>query len=248
MRIILAPAKKMRIDDGLSPQDRPLFLSEAKEILAWLRSQTPQELQALWKCSAKLTEVNLARLAVMNPEGELTPAVLAYDGIAYQHMAPGAFTDEQFAWIQEHLRILSAFYGVLRPLDGVTPYRLEMQAMADINGSGDLYAYWGRKLYDAVRDDSGVITNLASKEYARAVEPYLTEKDQWIDVTFCEASGGRLVTKAVYAKMARGEMVRWLAEHNAEKPEDMKGFDRLHFRYREDLSSDEEYVFERRPS
>ncbi|MBQ1320142.1 MAG: YaaA family protein, partial [Solobacterium sp.] len=107
MRIILAPAKKMRIDDGLSPQGRPLFPAETKEILAWLRTRTPAQLQTLWKCSAKLAEQNIARLAVMDLEGELTPAVLAYDGIAYQHMAPGAFTDEQFAWVQEHLRILS---------------------------------------------------------------------------------------------------------------------------------------------
>ncbi|MBR0214437.1 MAG: peroxide stress protein YaaA [Solobacterium sp.] len=247
MRVILAPAKKMRTDDGLSPQGRPLFPAETKEILAWLRTRTPAQLQALWKCSAKLAEQNIARLETMNLEGELTPAVLAYDGIAYQHMAPGAFTDEQFAWVQEHLRILSAFYGVLRPLDGVTPYRLEMQAEADVNGSGNLYTYWGRKLYDAVRDDSGVIINLASREYAQAVEPYLAPEDHWVNVTFCETAGSKLVTKAVYAKMARGEMVRWLAERQAGQPEDMKAFDRLHFHYREDLSSPAEYVFERRP-
>ena len=184
MRVILAPAKKMRTDDGLSPQGRPLFPAETKEILAWLRTRTPAQLQTLWKCSVKLAEQNITRLETMNLEGELTPAVLAYDGIAYQHMAPGAFTDEQFAWVQEHLRILSAFYGVLRPLDGVTPYRLEMQAEADVDGSGNLYAYWGRKLYDAVRDDSGVIINLASREYAQAVEPYLASEDRWINVTF----------------------------------------------------------------
>ena len=144
MRIILAPAKKMRIDDGLSPQGRLLFPAETKEILAWLRTRTPAQLQTLWKCSAKLAEQNTARLAVMDLEGELTPAVLAYDGIAYQHMAPGAFTDEQFAWVQEHLRILSAFYGVLRPLDGVTPYRLEMQARPGF--CRDLYDFWGEDL------------------------------------------------------------------------------------------------------
>lgn len=175
----------------------------------------------------------------------LTPAVLAYEGLAYQYMAPAVFEDGHFEYVQEHLRILSAFYGVLRAMDGVVPYRLEMQAKAAIGTAKDMYAYWGSRLYEAVRDESGIIINLASKEYARCIEKYLTVKDTYITIVFCEKAGDKLVTKGTYAKMARGEMVRYMAEHCIENPVEIKHFNRLGYSFRDDLSSDAEYVFER---
>lgn len=121
MRILLSPAKKMRRDtDSFSVSDLPCFLDRTREILQYLRSLTPQQLQALWGCNDKIAAQNLERLAEMDLETGLTPAVLSYDGIAFQHMAPAVFTDSALAYVQEHLRILSGFYGVLRPMDGVT--------------------------------------------------------------------------------------------------------------------------------
>ena len=147
--------------------------------------------------------------------------------------------------MEEHLRILSAFYGVLKPMDGVTPYRLEMQAKAAIGEAKDLYEFWGSRLYEAVRDDSGVMINLASKEYAKCIEKYVTTKDRYITVNFVEKSGDKLVTKGTYAKMARGEMVRFMAENHVEDPLEIRKFDRLGYVFREELSSETEYVFER---
>ena len=161
-------------------------------------------------------------------------------------MAPAVFEDGHFAYVQEHLRILSAFYGVLRAMDGVTPYRLEMQAKASVCGCKDLYEFWGRSIYDAVRDDDGIIINLASKEYAKCVEKYLEKDDKFITISFVEKAGDKLITKGTYAKMARGEMVRYMAEMHSKDPEDIKTFDRLGYVFREDLSSETEYVFERR--
>lgn len=112
----------------------------------------------------------------MNLEGDLTPAILAYDGIAYKYMAPSVFEDSQFSYIQEHLRMLSAFYGVLKPMDGVRPYRLEMQAKLRVGDYKDLYAYWGDNLYKSIVDESHVIINLASKEYSKCIEKYLNER------------------------------------------------------------------------
>ena len=178
----------------------------------------------------------------------LTPAVLSYEGIAFQHMAPSVFEDRQFEYIQNHLRILSAFYGVLKPMDGVTPYRLEMQAKIGIEDARNLYEYWGDLLYSSVIDDSRIIINLASKEYSKCIEKYLTQQDKYITITFCELSGDKLVTKGTYAKMARGEMVRYMAENNIENPVDIQNFDRLGYSFRADLSSDNEYVFERNPA
>ena len=161
-------------------------------------------------------------------------------------LAPSVFEDSQFEYVQNHLRILSAFYGVLKPLDGVTPYRLEMQAKVGIGDAKNLYEYWGDMLYCSVIDNSRIIINLASKEYSKSIEKYLTLRDKYITIVFCELSGDKLVTKGTYAKMARGEMVRFMAENSIENPEDIKKFDRLGYAFRYDLSSDTEYIFERR--
>ena len=246
MKLILSPAKKMNIvQDILNYTDLPGYLSQTEEILHWLKSKSYEELKDLCKCNDKIAEQNLERLKHMDLRKQLTPAILSYEGIAYQYMAPTVFEYGQFDYVQEHLRILSAFYGVLKPMDGVTPYRLEMQAKASINGHKDLYDLWGSRIYDLVRDEDGVIINLASKEYSKCIEKYLKEQDTYITVTFCEASKDKLVTKGTYAKMARGEMVRYMAEMQIENPVEIKNFDRLGYVYREDLSTNLEYVFER---
>ena len=246
MKIIVSPAKKMKADpDTLEPMGLPGYLDQASSILSWLRNRTRQELQTLWKCNESIARENYDRLAHMNLERGLTPAVLAYQGIAYQYMAPAVFEKAQYEYVQEHLRILSAFYGVLRPMDGVTPYRLEMQAKASVAGHKDLYGLWGSRLYEAVRDESGLIINLASREYSKCIEKYLTKRDRFLTVTFCEKAGDKLVTKGTYAKMARGDMVRFLAEENIGEPADIQKYCRLGYVFRNDLSTETEYVFER---
>lgn len=248
MKIILSPAKKMNMDtDSLAPMGLPVFLDKTDKILAWLKAKSNEELKTLWKCNDKIARQNFERIETMDLYQHLTPAILAYEGIAYQYMAPAVFEDGHFAYLQEHLRILSAFYGVLKPMDGVTPYRLEMQAKAAIGNAKNLYDYWGDSLYHEVRDESGIIINLASKEYAKCIEKYLSLEDTYITITFCELSGDRLVSKGTYAKMARGEMVRFMAENHIENPEEIKRFNRLGYVFRDDLSSETEYVFERKP-
>lgn len=246
MRIILSPAKKMNVDnDSMEHTALPVFLDRTREILAWLQSKSYNELQELWKCNDKIAAQNMERLQDMKLEEGLTPAILSYEGIAYRYMAPSVFEHGEFAYVQEHLRILSAFYGVVKPMDGVTPYRLEMQAKAGIGEHKDLYDFWGKSLYEEVRDESGIIINLASKEYAKCIEKYLTDADTYITCDFVEEVNGKLVTKGTYAKMARGEMVRFMAEHDVEEPEKIKGFDRLGYAFREDISTGINYVFER---
>ena len=246
MKIILSPAKKMSVNlDTLAPVGLPTFIDQAEEILFWLKKQSREELKSLWKCNDKVTEQNFDRIQHGNLKVNLTPAVLSYEGIAYQYMAPTVFENAQYDYIQEHLRILSAFYGVLKPMDGVTPYRLEMQAKASISGHKDLYELWGNRLYKTVRDDSGIIINLASKEYSKCIEKYLTKTDEYVTIMFCEKSGDKLVTKGTYAKMARGDMVRFMAEQKIEDPVDIQNYNRLGYIFREELSTDSEYVFER---
>lgn len=250
MKIILSPAKKMNVDtDSLAPSGLPVFMEKTEVLLEWLRSKSFAELQKLWKCSDRIAQQNFERLQHMDLKNALTPAILSYEGIAYQYMAPAVFEYDHLDYVQEHLRILSAFYGVLRPMDGVTPYRLEMQAKAGVDGCRDLYEFWGSRIYDEVRDDSGVIINLASGEYSKCIEKYLKPEDRYITCTFVEkteGSGDRLITKGTYAKMARGEMVRFMAEHSVKDPKDIRLFDRLGYVYRSDISTGTEYVFERK--
>jgi cytoplasmic iron level regulating protein YaaA (DUF328/UPF0246 family) len=228
MKIIVLPAKKMNINtDSLEPMGLPTFIDKSTEILAWLKDKSEDELKELWKCNDKIAEQNVKRLEDMDLYHRLTPAILSYEGIAYQYMAPAVFEDGHFDYVQKHLRILSAFYGSLKPMDGVTPYRLEMQAKPRIGNTKNLYEYWGDLLYKDVRDESGIIINLASKEYSKSIEKYLSAEDTYITITFCELVDGRLVTKGTYAKMARGEMVRYMAENGIENPVEIKCFNRL---------------------
>ena len=244
MRIILSPAKKMNENtDDLAPQGLPVFLENTEEIMHWIQRLSYEDAKKMWACNDKIAQQNYERFVNMDLYHRLTPAILSYEGIAYQYMSPSVFENGEFSYVQEHLRILSAFYGVLKPMDGVTPYRLEMQAKAKIAGTKDLYAYWGDLLYREVMDDSRVIINLASKEYSKCIEKYLTAEDTFITCVFGEFAGEKVVQKGVYAKMARGEMVRYMAEHNIGNPEEMKNFDRLGYRFWEEISNEKEYIF-----
>lgn len=244
MKMILSPAKKMNVNtDSLDYTKLPEYLEQAEDILKWLQSKSYAQLKKLWGCNDKIAEQNFIRLEQMDLRRNLTPAIISYEGIAYQYMAPAVFEYGQLGYVQEHLRILSGFYGILRPMDGVTPYRLEMQARAAVGGCKDLYELWGNRLYDSVRDRDGVIINLASKEYSKCIEKYLTNQDTYITCIFGELAGAKIVQKGTYAKMARGEMVRFMAENRIEDPARLREFDRLHYRYREELSSETEYVF-----
>lgn len=244
MKILLSPAKKMNVNtDDLAPLGLPVFMEQTEEILRFLQGLSYAEAKKLWVCNDRIAEQNYDRLKSMDLYHRLTPAILSYEGIAYQYMAPVVFESGEFAYVQEHLRILSAFYGVVKPMDGVTPYRLEMQAKAKVAGTKDLYEYWGDKLYREVLDDSHIIINLASKEYSRCIEKYLLPEDIYITCVFGEISGGKIVQKGVYAKMARGEMVRFMAEKQIKAPDEVKMFDRLGYKFRADLSDERTFVF-----
>lgn len=244
MRIIISPAKKMNVDDdSLEFTDLPVFLKDSEMIKEWLQSLSFEEAKKLWGCNEKLARKNYDNLKNMNLTNRLTPAILAYEGIQYQYMAPTVFEDKMFSYVQKHLRILSGFYGVLKPMDGVVPYRLEMQAKTNIDGVKGLYNFWGSRLYEEVVDDSHIIVNLASKEYSKCIEKYLTPEDCYVTCVFGELSNGKVVQKGTYAKMARGEMVRFMAENNISDVEDIKGFDRLGYQYSSEKSTDREYVF-----
>lgn len=243
-QIIISPAKKMKVDtDSFTVSEMPQFLKDTEVLMRRIQSMSLAEVRALWKCNDTLAELNFQRFRDMDLERRLTPAVIAYEGLQYQHMAPAVLTQGALSYIAEHLRILSGFYGLLRPFDGVTPYRLEMQAKLTVGACRDLYEFWGDRLYKSLTSGSRTIVNLASKEYSQCIEKYIIDKDRWINVEFGELAEGKIRQKGTLAKMARGEMVRFLAENGIDNPEGMREFHELGFVYSEELSDKGKYVF-----
>lgn len=244
MRIIIAPAKKMVVDtDSFPVKAPPQFLECTERLKTTLQAMSPKELQALWKCSDAIAKQNIERLQDMDLRRRLTPAILAYEGIQYRYMAPNVMETGQLDYLREHLRILSGFYGLLRPFDGVTPYRLEMQAKLSVDGKRDLYAFWGDKLARQLERETNFVLNLASKEYSRAVEPYLPSPVRFLTCTFGELKNGKPVEKGTMCKMARGQMVRWLAANSVTRPEDIRNFNELDYTYAPEYSEENNYVF-----
>lgn len=244
MRTIISPAKKMNTDtDSLPWLGLPCHLDRTRAILSLMRSMSFEELQKLWKCNEQIAKLNYQRIQNIDLEKQLTPAILAYEGIQYQYMAPNVFTNDEFDYIQEHLRILSGFYGILRPFDGVVPYRLEMQAKLKISGFNDLYSFWGTLLADTLSSETDCIIDLASKEYSQAVIKHLPSSCNVISCVFGEKTNGKIVEKGTMCKMARGEMVRFMAENKIHKPETLKNFDRLRYNFSEEDSDENKYVF-----
>lgn len=243
MKIIISPAKKMNIVDDIDAKSKPIFLDETQELVAWLKKKNEGELKEIWKCNDKIAKENIERLKIFDGKKAYSPAILSYEGIQYQYMAPSVFENSQYVYLQNNLRIISGLYGVLKPMDAVMQYRLEMQAKISINGHSNLYEYWGRKIYDEIIDDSHIIVNLASKEYSKCVEKYLSKEDRFITCIFGEIINGKVVQKGVYAKMARGEMVRYMAEREIDDVENIKEFNYLGYSFDKNLSAYNKYVF-----
>ena len=244
MKIIISPAKKMNIDnDSLLHQELPVFLPQTEKLRTKLQSMSYDELKKLWKCNDKIATLNVNRLQHMDLRKNLTPAIMAYEGIQYQYMAPGIFTDKEFFYIQDHLRILSAFYGLLRPFDGVVPYRLEMQAKLAIGETKDLYTFWDDSLANYLFAETDCIINLASKEYSVCISKYLPDSVRFITCVFGEWKNGKIIEKGTICKMARGEMVRFMAENQINDPEKIKLFSRLNYQYSAEHSNEDTFVF-----
>ena len=251
MKIIISPAKTMNVDrESHEVRGLPRFFDETKLLMDEIRKLSFDEAKALWKCSDKLAELNFQRFAKMDLERDLTPAVFSYEGIQYRNMGLGVFSHEALEYIEDHLRILSGFYGMLGPFDGVVPYRLEMQAGLSVGGCRDLYEFWGRKIYDSIAAESGgepfTILNLASKEYSQIIEKYVGPECRFVTVDFGELVDGKVKQKATPAKMARGDMVRFLAEQNIADLEGVRRYNGFGFEFSEAFSETDRLVFIKR--
>lgn len=244
LKILISPAKKMNIDsDGFQGVSVPYFIEKAEFLRNILKSMSYEELKKLWKCNDKIATINFERLKNMDSKNALTPAILSYDGIQYKYIAPNVFTYDQLNYINERLIILSGLYGMLRPFDGVIPYRLEMQAKLSGENFKSLYDFWGSSVADILSKETDTIINLASKEYSKVVSDNIGNNINFITCSFAQIINGKPVEKGTLCKMARGEMVRYMAENNIKDYKNIKNFNRMNFSYSDALSNESTFVF-----
>lgn len=244
MKIIISPAKKMNIcNDDISYKNKPIFIEKAEKLKNILKKYSYEELKKILVCNDKIASQNYERYKYMDLNKNLTPAILAYEGIQYKYMSPNIFTNEEYAYIEDNLRIISGFYGILSPFDGIVPYRLEMQAKIKDDDFNNLYDYWKDDIYKELTREDKCILNLASKEYSKVIEKYINNNDRYVSCIFGSLKDGKIKIKATEAKMARGLMVKFLAENNINNYEDIKEYKEIGFSYSNKYSSENEMVF-----
>lgn len=244
---IISPAKNMRNlkIDNIKPKmygESRFFTNETKEIINELKKLTPWDIQSIMKVNEKIAFQSYAYFQDFNFDEEGVCGLLAYDGLVFKNIKAEEFTSEDFDFANNHVRILDAFYGIVNPLDGVLPYRLEMQYKININDK-NLYKFWEDKLYKKLYSEDKVIINLASEEYAKAVRGFLDKDDIFIDIDFKIHKDGKLKTMATYAKMARGQMIKYIIENKIDNPEDLKDFTFNGYKFDHNLSTNKKYVF-----
>jgi cytoplasmic iron level regulating protein YaaA (DUF328/UPF0246 family) len=251
MLAIISPAKTLDYKRPLPPLEptQPRFAADAEAVAAAAAKLPKKRLGELMHISDALADLNAARFREFL-EQEERPALYAFAGDVYSGFEVQSIEDAAVDFAQDHLRILSGLYGLLRPLDAIRPYRLEMGTRWAPGRNKDLYGYWGdRVARQLVEDlhavDGGPIINLASKEYWKVVEGLLPDRVQVIDVDFREEGPSGLRFNTFAAKRARGMMARYICEHRLSDPEAVKGFDSDSYAFDPDNSDQGRWRFRR---
>ena len=254
MLALVSPAKKLDFDDLAAPMphSQPDFLARAEELVGAARKLSRADLQRLMKLSDKLTELNFQRFKAFAPP--FTPsnakqAVLAFNGDTYIGLEAASLGEEDLVYAQDHLRILSGLYGLLRPLDLIQPYRLEMGSRLRNPDGADLYEFWGDDLAEAIDEivsghKEPVVVNLASNEYFKAVRAKHL-RARVITPVFKEVKDGEAKVLGLFAKRARGMMARYMIVNRIEEAEKLKQFNGGGYAYQDHLSDEHTWVFTR---
>lgn len=252
MLIVISPAKRLDWADRDTPMTTPDFLDQANSLARTMRGRTLGELKGLMDLSDDLAKLNRDRYRDFAdaPEADaLRPAALAFAGDTYMGLEADTLDPDELTWAQDHLRILSGLYGVLRPLDGIQPYRLEMGSRLKTRRGKNLYDYWGddpAKALKAQAKEVGTDTliNCASQEYFGAVNVDKLGL-RVITPTFLEEKNGKAKIVSFFAKKARGSMARFIITRRVTDPEGIRDFDLGGYRYDEEASTDKTPVFVR---
>jgi cytoplasmic iron level regulating protein YaaA (DUF328/UPF0246 family) len=256
MIIVLSPAKSL--DYETPPHVRkhtlPEFIDDAAELIDGLRKLSPQQIGTMMRISDPLAHLNFQRYAEWSTRftaDNAKQAMLAFNGDVYEGFAAKTLSASDLDYAQNHVRVLSGLYGLLRPLDLLQPYRLEMGTKFANARGRDLYAFWGERITAALNAQlkkqrgARVLINCASEEYFRSVKPKLLDAPV-ISPVFEDWKGGRYKIISFHAKRARGMMARYAVENRIDEPEALKAFDSEGYAFDRKASNDETYVFRRR--
>jgi cytoplasmic iron level regulating protein YaaA (DUF328/UPF0246 family) len=255
MLIVLSPAKTLDFESPIkvNKTTEPDFIPRSAELISTLRTMPPAQIGSLMSISDSLAQLNVARYASWSKKftpDNSRPAMLAFDGDVYEGLDARSLNARQLDWAQKHLRILSGLYGLLRPLDLMQPYRLEMGTRLATKRGKDLYAFWGDQITEALNESLTVakaqaLVNLASEEYFKSVKPEKLDRPV-ITPVFEEWKGGGYKIVSFFAKRARGLMARYAIEHKLTKPEQLKDFDSEGYGFDAKASNEARWIFRRR--
>lgn len=255
MLILLSPAKSLDYDtpvDGV-PHTLPQFVSQSAELIEVLKPKSPLQIAELMDLSDNLAALNVARYEAWRPKftaKNSKQAVLAFNGDVYDGLDAKSLKLKDFEWAQQHLCILSGLYGVLRPLDWMQAYRLEMGTTLENPGGKNLYQFWGARIADYLnlqlaQDKTPVVINLASQEYFKAVDKKVL-KARIIECVFEDYKGGKYKVISFFAKRARGLLARYAIQKQIKNPDKLKDFHEDDYAFAEAASSADRWVFRRR--
>ncbi|GAD22422.1 peroxide stress protein YaaA [Acidovorax sp. MR-S7] len=257
MLFLLSPAKSLDYDTPLPeglPHTLPAFVPDSTRLIEVLREQSPQQVASLMSISDPLAALNVARYAAWKPRftaRNARQAVMAFNGDVYEGLQARTLSPEDLDWAQQHLAILSGLYGVLRPLDWMQPYRLEMGTRLATDAGSNLYQFWGARIAEHLNqrlaaDATPVVVNLASQEYFKSVD-LLTLKARVVECVFEDYKGGRYKIISFHAKRARGLMARWAIQRRAATPRQLEGFNLEGYAFHPAASAPDRLVFRRTP-
>ena len=252
MKLVLSPAKSLDFETKLptSKTTECLFLQEAERLNKLLKKKSAKSLSKLMHISDALGQLNYERnqeWEIPFTEDNARPAMYAFNGDVYRGLDAYTIDTKKLDKIENTVRILSGLYGLLKPLDLVQPYRLEMGTKMTVGKNKNLYDFWRKKITQALNDeleDDELFLNLASNEYFKAIDTKAL-KVPVVNIVFKEFKNGNYKIIAIFAKLARGLMTRYIIETDAKTIEDVKGFNYDNYRFSEELSSKYELVFTR---
>lgn len=258
MLILLSPAKSLDYETPLAPNmphSEPQFVSQSTQLIKVLRKQSPQQLASLMSLSDKLAALNVARYAAWEPRfgpDNSRQAVMAFNGDVYEGLQAHSLSKADLEWAQQHVAILSGLYGVLRPLDWMQPYRLEMGTALATAKSSNLYQFWGGQIAQYINaqlqaDASPTVLNLASQEYFKAVDRK-TLQARVVECVFEDYKNGVYKVISFHAKRARGLMARYAITHRAKTPQALHKFDSEGYAWDDAASEPDRLVFKRKTS
>ncbi|HWJ95200.1 MAG TPA: peroxide stress protein YaaA [Telluria sp.] len=255
MLIVLSPAKSLDLDSPPTTKlhTTPDFIGRAAELIGVLRTKSPAEIGELMSISDALSSLNVARYGSWSEDHSAErQAIMSFDGDVYTGLAARSLTPKQLDYAQKHVRILSGLYGVLRPLDQMHPYRLEMGTRLQNPRGKDLYAFWGEDVTHALNrqiaeNGDKALVNLASEEYFKVVRPKLLDVPV-ITPVFEDWKNGKYKIISFFAKRARGMMARYAAQKGISNPAKLKKFDVDGYAFEPSVSGEREWVFRRKVS